>query len=339
MDILVTIPEGDLRDLFFPPARRERLESFGDVHWNPKSDQFTPSELGDRLAGVDVCVTGWGTPKLDETVLQRADDLELVTHVGGSVASIGSHALYDAGVSVCSANAVMAEYVAEGILGYVLADLREIPTLDASIKAGGWQPEDADPRSLYGTTVGFVGLGAVGRNLLELLDPFDVEVLLYDPYVSDEEVAAHEAVERAGLEETLRSADVVSIHAPKTEETLHMIDAERLGQLSDGAVLVNAARGDIIDQDALVDELQTGRISAVLDVYHEEPLPDDSPLRSLDDVILQPHVAGHPSRYHTPDTVLDEIDRFSQGEPLEHSISRDRFQMMTNDRLSADDDS
>jgi len=337
MDILVTLPEGDLREMLFPPARRERLESLGTVAWNPKSDQFTPSELGEQLRSIDVCVTGWGSPQLDDSVLAEAGDLELVTHVGGSVASIGSHALYDAGISVCSANAVMAKFVAEGILGYILAGLREIPTLDASIKGGGWQPDDADPRSLFDATVGFVGLGAVGRNLLDHLDPFDVDVLLYDPYISDEEIAEYEAVERADLKSTLRSSDVVSIHAPKTKATLHMIDATRLGQLRDDALLINAARGAIIDQKALIDELRTGRISAILDVYAEEPLPEDSPLRSIDNAILMPHVAGYPARYRLPDTVLDEIERFSRGAPLEHSISRDRFEMMTNDQLGPDD--
>lgn len=337
MDVLVTIPRDNLQELFFPPERRDRLESLGSVEWNPTTDQFTPDELRDRLEGVEVCVTGWGTPKLDEAVLRKADDLQLVTHVGGSVASIGSPALYDQGVTVCSANAVLAKYVAEGILGYALAGLREIPALDAAIKAGGWRDGAADLRTLHDATVGFVGLGDVGRNLLELLEPFDVDVLLYDPYVSDAEVDGYENVERADLEEVLRSADVTSIHAPKTEETIHMIDADRLGQLADGALLINAARGEIVDQDALVEELRTGRISAVLDVYREEPIPDDSPLRSLDNAILMPHVAGHPSRYHMPDTVIDEIERFAEGRPLEHTIPRERYEGMTDDQLSVED--
>jgi phosphoglycerate dehydrogenase-like enzyme len=338
MNILVTIPQGGLQEEFFPPERRERLESLGTVDWNETTEQFNPVELAERLEGVDVCVTGWGTPTFDESVVENADALELVAHVGGSVRSIGSHALYDAGVSVCSANAVMAEFVAEGILGYILAGLRDIPGHDATIKSGGWERDDVSPGSLFGATVGFVGLGAVGRTLLELLDPFDVEVLLYDPYVSADELAAYDAVELTDLETTLRSSRVVSIHAPKTEETIGMLDADRLGQLSDGALLVNAARGEIIDQDDLVAELETGRFSAVLDVYRTEPLPVESRLRDLENAILQPHVAGHPSRYHIPDTILDEVARFAGGEPLEHAIPRRRFEGMTNDQLTVDQD-
>ncbi|WP_157972536.1 hydroxyacid dehydrogenase [Saliphagus sp. LR7] len=337
MEVLVTIPDTDLRASFFPPERRERLESFGTVKWNPKPEQFTPEELQDRLTGADVCVTGWGTTKLDGSVISEADSLELVTHIGGSVASIGSHALYDAGVTVCSANAVMAEYVAEGILGFVLASLREIASFDATLKEGGWKDGSRRPESLFNATVGFVGLGAVGRTLLKLLDPFDVDVLLYDPYVSDREVTEFDAVERTDLEDVLGAADVTSIHAPKTRETLHMLDAERLACMPDGATLINAARGAIVDQDALIDELRRGRLSAVIDVYEEEPLPKDSPLRSFENVILSPHVAGHPSRYRMPDTILDEIERFSEGQPLEHSISRDRFEGMTNDQLTTRD--
>lgn len=337
MEILVTIPQGGLQELFFPPARRDRLESLGSVDWNAQDQQFTPAEFAERLQGIDVCITGWGTPTLDASVLRDATDLALVTHVGGSVATIGSQALYDAGVQVCSANAVMAKFVAEALLGYFLADLRDIPAFDATVKAGGWDAETAQPRSLYGATVGFVGLGAVGRDLLPLLEPFGVDVVLYDPYVSDEEVAEYDAVDRTDLETTLSSADVVSIHAPKTEETLHMIDADRLAQLSDGALLVNAARGAIIDEQALVSELRSGRIAAVLDVFVEEPLPEDSPLRGLDNVILQPHVAGHPARHHMPDAIIDEIERFSRDDPLQHGVPRARFEGMTKDFLTPDD--
>lgn len=338
MKILVTIPEGDLRELFFPEERRKRLESLGTVEWNQTAEQFTPAALRNRLAGVDVCITGWGCPELDEDVLRDANELELVAHVGGSVAAIGSDALYDAGVTVCSANAVLAKYVAEGIMSTALAALRNVPQFDATLKDGGWDDSNDPAGTLYDATVGFVGLGAVGRNLLELLTPFDAEVRLYDPYVSDEEVASYGTVERTDLETALRSADVVSIHAPKTSETVRMLDADRLAQLPDGCLLINAARGAIVDQDALVEELRSGRISAALDVYEEEPLPADSPLRTFDNVVLTPHVAGTPARNYMPDAVLDEIERFVTGQPFEHAVPRERFRGMTDDRLRVDDE-
>lgn len=337
MNVLVTIPEGSLRETLFPSERRERLESVADVEWNPKSEQFAPAELRDRLPGVEVCVTGWGCPKFDDTVLRNADALELVAHVGGSVGSIGSNDLYDRGIDVCSANAVLARYVAEGVLTYVLASLRDVSRFDAMLKAGGWEGDRTATETLFDATVGFVGLGDVGRHLLDLLAPFDVDVLLYDPYVSGEEVADYDAVELTDLKTTLGSSDVVSIHAPKTPETIRMIDRERLEQLRDDSLLINAARGAIIDEDALAAELRTGRISAVLDVYEQEPLPTESPLRSLENVTLLPHVAGTPARTRMPETIIDEVERFRAGESLEHAISRERFQTMTDDQLNVED--
>ena len=336
MNVLVTVPEGELREALFPRDRHERLESMGDVTWNPSSEQFAPAELRDRLQDVDVCVSGWGTSKFDERVLRDADELDLLAHVGGSVASVGSHDLYDRGIVVCNANDVMARFVAEAILGYALASLREIPRFDATLKASGWKDGFADVGSLFDATVGFVGLGEVGRTLLELLVPFDADVLVYDPYFDAEELAGYDAASGADLRSVLESSDVVSIHAPKTEETLHMLDAERLAQLRDGTLLVNAARGAIVDEAALCDELERGRIDAVLDVFEAEPLPEDSDLRSLDDVILQPHVAAAPARVHLTDAILNELERFADGRPLERTVSRERFAGMTNDQLEAD---
>lgn len=336
MRILVTYPNARRSDTLYPPSVVERLESLGEVDWNDTDDQLSQAELRTRLEDVDVCVTGWGTRELSADVIADADSLELVAHVGGSVASIASPALYDRGIPVCSANHVMAPFVAEGILSYVLASFRNVVDYDVGITQGGW-PDKTDPlsKSLYEATVGFVGLGAVGRNLLELLEPFGVTVDVYDPYVASDDLSAFEFASLADLESTLEGSDVVSIHASKTPETLHMLDADRLGLLPDGSLLVNAARGAIVDEDALVEELETGRISAALDVYEEEPLPESHPLRTLDNTVLGPHVAGSPCRRHLADAVVSEIERYAAGEPLEHAIPRERYEKMTRDWLEA----
>ena len=144
---------------------------------------------------------------------------------------------------------------------------------------------------------------------------------LYDPFVS-----AHEArglgVEKAELEPLLAWSDLVSIHAPSLPETRHLLDARRLGLLRDGAVLINTARGALIDQQALIGELETGRISAVLDVTDPDVLPEDSPLYALPNVLLTPHIAGAlgNERQRFGRLVTNEIERFIRGEPLQHAI-------------------
>lgn len=335
--ILVTIPEGDTRQTLVPADLRNRLEGLGDVTWNPRARQFSPDELRDRLRGTDVLVTGWGCPTLGGTVLSDADDLQLVVHVGGSVAAYATPELFERDITICSAIRVMGRFVAEGILAYALAALREVPALDAELEAGEWNGDRRRTETLFEKRVGFVGLGTVGRALLDLLDPFGVEVLVYDPYVSATELDEYEHARLADLDATLAESAVVSVHAAKTPETIHMLDADRLARLPDDSLLVNAARGALIDEEALVAELKTGRISAALDVFETEPLPSDSELRSLDNVVLGPHVAGAPTRERMAAAMFEEIERFVADDPLEHTISRQRFELMTDDRLVTDD--
>ena len=334
-NILVTLPEGDTRTVLIPAELRNRLTNLGDVTWNPHARQFTPAELGKQLRTTNVLVSGWGCPMLDSTVLADATDLELVTHIGGSVAAFATPDLYDRDITICSAIRVMGQFVAEGILAYMLAGLREVPALDTELKSGDWSNDRRRTSSLFETTVGFVGLGTVGRALLDLLKPFSVEILVYDPYVSASDLSGYDHTRLVDLDTALSESTVVSIHAAKTPETIDLLDANQLAQLPDGALLINAARGAIIDEEALIAELRTDRISAALDVFEEEPLAQDSPLRSLDNVILSPHVAGSPTRERMAAAMLDEIERFIAHEPLKHIISRDRFERMTDDRLSS----
>ena len=328
MDILVTVPEGELRETFFPDRLRERLASLGSVEWHGSTEYIDESELRDRIPGVDVLVTGWGSPRVTAGVLEAADDLALVAHTGGSVASYVSGAVYDAGIAVVSANGVMAEFTAEHAFALVLSELRAVPTFDRNMGFGEWDADDVDVRTLYGTDVGLVGLGTVGRELLAYLDPFDVSVSVYDPYLDPADLAGVPYAELTDLDTALSSA-VVSVHAARTEETVGMLDADRLAQVPDGALFVNTARAEIVDEDALMAELADGRFRCALDVYHEEPLPPEADLRQFDDVLLTPHVGGSQIRPPLTEAVLDDIERFQRGEELAGEIPREQWETMT----------
>jgi phosphoglycerate dehydrogenase-like enzyme len=328
MRILVTVPEGELREDFFPARLRERLESLGAVAWNPTAEQFDAASLRERLGDVNVAVTGWGTPEFTADVLSAAPTLELIAHTGGSVAGLVSEDVYDRGIDVVSANDVMAEHVAEHVLGAIVARLRHFPELDARMKRGEYGADGLDLGTLHGKTIGLVGLGTIGRYLLEHLSSFDVAVRVYDPYVEEAALADFEFVDRASLDTAL-SSDVVSVHAARTPETIGMLDADRLALVPDGALFVNTARAELVVEDALLAELRSGRISAVLDVYHEEPLPEDHELRSLDNVFLTPHVGGSQIRPPLTEAVIDDVERFRDDDPLEHAISRSQWQLMT----------
>ncbi|MFC6964658.1 hydroxyacid dehydrogenase [Halocatena marina] len=330
MDILVTIPDQHSRlKTFFNDTIRDRLNDLGSVTWNSGTEPLTQDELKSLLPGKQVCITGWKSSQMTEDVLKKAEDLELIAHVGGSVAPYVSDYSYDQGITVCSANDVMAKIVAEYILGSILSSLRDIPAIDAEMKAGEWDRGPTRIDSLFETTVGFVGLGTIGEYLLDLLAPFDVEVLVYDPYISDARIADYEFVTRVNLEKVLTESSIVSIHASKTDETIHLLDEPKLELMQDDSLLINAARGSIIESEALIRELETGRISAVLDVFDQEPLPANHRLREFENVILTPHMAGSAIREPLTSTMVDEISRFKQNRALQHEIPKKQYKLMT----------
>lgn len=330
MKLLVSVPKGPIRDRFLSADQVRRLEACATVEWNRGSRHFTRTELGDALVGVDACLTAWDVPIIDGEILDRADRLSLVVHLGGTVAPIVTRAVYERGIRVCSGNRVMARVVAEAILGFMLGGRRNLPWFNAAMHAGSpWPRELERSRSLLGATIGFVGLGTVGRELLDLLVPFGVRVLVHDPHIPADALDRWPFAERCSLMDCLDAADVISLHASRTPDTIGLLGAEELGRIRDGALLINAARGILIDEAELVRELASERISAVLDVYSEEPLHLDHPLRSMPNAILTPHMAGAPSHGPLGEAMVGEIERAVMGRPLEYEIPIEQFEHMT----------
>ncbi len=330
MNILFTTENGPVKQIYFPAPAISRLETLGPVTYNLTNEPFSPGLLAEVVENKDVCLTHWSCPSFSEDVLEHAGRLKLIVHAAGSVADLVTAGVYERGIKVCSANTLMARHVAEGVLVYILAGLRWLPqhAYDLQYKKV-WNKRTLEGESLLGAKVGLIGLGTIGRFLLDFLVPFDVSIKLYDPYVSAASVKGYPYVELAALEEVLAWGDVISLHASLTRETRGMLDKSRLKLIKDGALFVNTARGAIVDERALADELRAGRFGAVLDVYETEPLPLDSPLRGLENVVLMPHVAGITAREQMSYAMIDEIGRFSRGEPLQYEIPYEKFLLMT----------
>jgi phosphoglycerate dehydrogenase-like enzyme len=188
-----------------------------------------------------------------------------------------------------------------------------------------WNKEAPDVGN-YRKTVGIIGASHVGRKLLELLRPFDMKVLLYDPFITPlqgRELGAH----KVGLSELLSNSDVVSTHVPLLPETRHMLGAREFALMKDGATFINTARGAVIDQQALEAELISGRLNAVLDTTEPEVLPAESPLYQLSNVLLTPHIAGSlgTETQRLADYVIDEVERFARGQALKHRVRYDEL--------------
>ena len=330
MKLLIAPPDNDVFARYFPEDLVERLKEIGEVERNPLDRSFTAEELCERIPDVDILLTHWGTPKIDETILDHAPKLRLVAHAAGSVAGIASEALYQRGIPVISANPVMARYVAESVLGYMIAATHRFPQTDAVLRSGGWDKLENRQSSLFGANIGLIGLGAVGRQLLDLLAPFHCRVSVYDPYLPEDALGQWDFAERCDFEKTMNNP-IVSVHASKTPETYRMIGKDALALLPRGAVLINSARGSIIDTEALIDALKEKRIYAVLDVYEREGPGKirEELLQLTDNTLLQPHAAAITAGARMTEAVIEDIGRFVRGEPLQLRVSYQQFYLMT----------
>jgi phosphoglycerate dehydrogenase-like enzyme len=201
-------------------------------------------------------------------------------------------AIEGSGVEVIDSSEPCNQAVAEWALGALISGVRRVDYFNRALKAGNWPEWRGATGILNGRTVGLVAIGRVGRWLLKYLAPFDVRVLVYDPYISDAE-AASLGVEKVELAELMSSCDAISLHAPVLDSTRDMIGEKELALLKDGALLVNSARSHLLENEALKKELESGRISAWLDVFEDEPIGEQEEyLFKLDNVVLTPHIAG-----------------------------------------------
>ncbi len=285
-----------------------------------------------RDARAEIVITGWGSPLLTVRIMEENPQLKYMCHLTGGVRSYVTRGAIEKGLLVTNWGTLIGPTVAEAALVGMLSCLRRTTQVAFVMhRDGGWRGGEKDVESLYYQKVGLQGFGHVARSLVKLLRPFECEISAYDPYVPSEVFEAHKVKRVSDLKTLYASSKIISIHAPKVPETYHTVNTETLSAMQDGAVLVNTARGAIIDTDALVTELNAGRIYASLDVYEEEPLPPDSPLRGLLNCQLTYHTAGP-----TPDRIVDmgdaaieNIGRYTRGESVDHVVDVEQYDRMT----------
>jgi phosphoglycerate dehydrogenase-like enzyme len=288
------------------------------------SAPLSPAELTPEfVAEVDVLVTAWGGPQLTESLLDRAPRLKLVLYGAGSVRSIVTPESWARGVRITTANAVIAESVAEFTLAQVLYALKHGWRYVLGARAGASSlPRSTNEPGANGSVVGLMSLGATGRATARLLARHDLVLQAYDPFV-DPAVASSLGVRLVSLEELFSTSDVVSLHAPVLDETRKVVDTSLLSAMKNDATLINTARGALIDEDALIATLQDRPdLFAVLDVTDPEPPVPGSRLFSLPNVVVTPHLAGtlNTERRRQGRLMAEELARYVAGEPLQHEI-------------------
>ncbi|MGW4801572.1 hydroxyacid dehydrogenase, partial [Nonomuraea sp. NPDC004297] len=299
---------------------RERLVAIADVDPGLVAADFADPAVAGALAEAEVLYTSWWCPPVTAEVLAAAPRLRAVVHAAGSVKHHVTEACWERGLLVSSAAAANAEPVAEYTLAAILFANKRVPDI-ARLFRERRAPLDLDGLfpgfGNYRRTVGIIGASKIGRRVIELLRPFDLDVLVADPYLTEDL-----GVPRVELDELFERSDVVSVHAPALPETHHLVSAARLASMRDGATLINTARGALVDQDALIAETASGRLYAVIDVTEPDPLPSGSPLFDLPNVLLTPHIAGSlgGELARIADLAVDELARYAKGLPFAHGV-------------------
>ena len=333
MKSFVTLPKNSVFPTFFTDENIALAESLGEVIWNDKEVQLTCGEIAESIGDSDIYVTGWGSPRLDARILEYAPKLKLLVHLCGTVVPLVSDEMWERGVRVISGNDFFAESVAEGTIGYMLTALRDIPKYSTRLKnEKKWKTSADTNRGLLGKSVGIVSYGAIARHLVRMLQPFRVNIKIYDIKPLPEADKEKYRLTEASLEEIFSTCDIVTVHTPLNDQTYHLIGEDLLALLPEDVLFVNTSRGAIVDQAALERQLAFGRFRALLDVYEKEPLPAESGLYALDNVILMPHMGGPTVdlRRDITKALLSEAYEFLEnGAPLPHEISRASAEMMS----------
>jgi D-3-phosphoglycerate dehydrogenase len=251
----------------------------------------TRDELRESLRGAAGLIVRSGT-RVDADLLEAADALEVIGRAGVGLDNIDLALATRRGVAVLNAPAGNTVSTTELAFGLLLAAARRIPAADRSVRGGAWDRRGLAGVQLCGHTLGVVGMGRIGTEMALRARAFGLSVLAYDPYVEPDR-AEELGVRIVELDELLARSDFVTLHLPLTDETRGLLDAARIGRMRQGAILVNAARGGLVDEGALAGALRSGQLSAAaLDVYETEPLPADHPLRDAPNLVLTPHIGA-----------------------------------------------
>ena len=269
--------------------RQTLARSVGAVEWQQGGD-LDPETLRGLVADVD----GWiaGLERIDRSVIESAPHLKVIARYGVGVDNVDLDAAGERGIVVTNTPGANAGAVAELVIGLMLALARRIPQADRAVRRGTWARLDGV--ALEGKVIGLLGFGAIGREVARRLVAMGCTVCAHDPATGAAGAAADLGVRLMDRDDVVAAADFLSLHMPVLPDTVRSVDAAFLASMKTGAFLVNVARGELVDEDALVDALERGHLAgAALDALAQEPPPENFPLAQRDDVILTPHLGAH----------------------------------------------
>lgn len=290
-------------------------------------------EVKALLDGAEIVLSTWGMPRMDNTVLKSAGDLKIIIYGASSVKAFVTDELFRRNITVTSAAGVNGRVVAEFCLAIITFCIKEAwsfirfpgKTIPYFTRQKNWTGLSGFRTAI----IGIIGASSVGRQVIRMLSDYPCKVMVYDPHLTTGE-AEELGAEKAELNDVISEADVVSLHAPNLPELKGMISRSRLGMMKTGAWFINTARGALVDQNALIEELTNGRINACLDVTDPEPPEENSPLLKLPNVIITPHMAGAIGNdwKRLGEYCLEELKRYCDGEPPLAPVQPEKLSIM-----------
>ncbi len=293
MKILISCPQGKVFDMFFNDENIELAERLGQVIWNMSCKNMTPSEAEDAIRDCEIYVTYWGSPRLEGRLLKAAKKLRAVIHLGGAVEQIVSQEVYKRGICVLCGEAFYTTSAAEGILACMLAAMRRIPEYSARVKyKNDWRHSWDTSSSIVGRTVGIINYGNVSARLAELLQPFDVDVLMYDKMGIPPKKLKAQPFKGVTLGELCRRSDIIVVNTASYPNAYHMLDAESLQYVKKGALIIDISTDGVINKNFLFTMLLSGRVSAVLDMYERDMEELERSCLFLNNLTVMPRIAG-----------------------------------------------
>lgn len=315
----------DAYDRIYGPDERADIEQLVDIYAPPQSRESVAADPS-VLRDAQVILSGWGMAVMDEAFLAAAPNLRAVFYGAGSIKKIVTDAFWERDIRITTAASANAVPVMEYTLSQILFCLKRGWQHVRDIREAGRYSGKLPVAGGYGSTVGIISLGLIGRGVCKLLRPFDVRIIAYDPHVS-QDTAAELGVELCALDELFARADVVSLHAPWLKETVGMITGAHFAAMRPNTAFINTARGAIVREAEMIAVLQDRPdLCAVLDVTYPEPPEPGSPLYTLPNVVLTPHIAGSMDNEcrRMGRTMVDELRRYLNNEPLRWATSRER---------------
>lgn len=312
---------GALAEQLFTQSDRLRLASLGEVNWTSSREPIDTAAAIELLKHCEVGLGSWKTPKPDAQIMAACPRLKCWIHVAGSPKAIfGSH-LDGRNFTVgCTAPAV-AQAVAEMTLAELILGLKRVLE-NAHANRTNRTVKPINSRNLASCTVGVIAASQVGRALIKLLRQFGSTVLLFDPFITETQAADMGVRLTKDLMELCQSCDAITVHAPLLPSTYQMLMGKHFQAMRPGTVFINNSRGSIVDEKALIMELQRGRLFAFLDVSDPEPAAIDNPLRTLPNVVYTSHIAGG-SDLRLGKQAVSDVEAYLAGKPMTMSVTRD----------------